>query len=178
MKQTHAQRMTKKYRGRPFIFHSPFENTPGWRDGDRGVLVRCLPKHGDDIEDLWKGRRQDRKQFDLWGGEAFDPETNKPVVREHRFTEWRPPPDSHALWALVSIQTGRPALTAAPLDAPDRETAEVRALKIAVDALLTLFRVAPKTMSARQALRRNGYRVVRLTPPLERAYRRIKGLPT
>ncbi len=32
--------LQKKYKGKHFIFHSPFRNTSGWEDGDKGVLVK------------------------------------------------------------------------------------------------------------------------------------------
>ena len=87
----HADVMTKKYMGRPFIFHTPFETTPGWKDGDVGLLVECLPRREfDDVEDLWLAFNvESGKFFEIWGGEAYDDKV-KPIVKEHRFLNWKP----------------------------------------------------------------------------------------
>ena len=82
-----------KYVGRGFIFRSPFEHTPGWADGDRGVLVRLIRKGTEgvgEVNDLWVGynlKTGDLRQ--LFGGEAFTSD-GCPVVVEQRFLNWSP----------------------------------------------------------------------------------------
>ena len=86
--------LAEKYSGKTFVFHSPFESTPGWKDGDRGELVRLIPEGTEGVEegvgDLWIGRNLGSgEEHQLWGGEAFT-ETGEPVIYEHAFTNWKP----------------------------------------------------------------------------------------
>jgi hypothetical protein len=79
-------------KGQKFTFHSPFETTPGWRDGDRGVFVRLLhpPEVDAEVEDLWEARNQRTgKLGQLWGAEAWK-EDGTPAVPEHAFVDWTP----------------------------------------------------------------------------------------
>ena len=82
-----------KYVGREFIFHSPFEHTPGWADGDRGVLVRLIHIGTEGVgeaDDLWIGRNfRTGALHQLLGGEAFT-QDGCPVVVEQRFLNWSP----------------------------------------------------------------------------------------
>ena len=86
--------LTKKYRGYSFVFHSPFENTPGWEDGDVGkIILRRTKSSAVDLEtsDLWQAyNTRTRRRGDIWGGEAFDIDTGNPIIVEHQFLNWRP----------------------------------------------------------------------------------------
>lgn len=86
-----------KYVGKDFAFYSPFVEHSGWFDGSTGTIVRLCRQYSEeagDFEDLWIGMNQQTGQsFPLFGGEAFDRETLKPLIPEHRFLNWNPVKD-------------------------------------------------------------------------------------
>lgn len=82
----------EKYVGKTFTFYSPFEDHPGFEDGDAGTLVR-LQRVGVDVEDandLWVARGVAGEEYEVWGGEVYTSDTLIPLIEEHRFTNWEP----------------------------------------------------------------------------------------
>lgn len=85
-------------KGQPFLFFSPFDSTPGWEDGDQGVLIRLLkpPAVDFEINDLWVARNTTTGQTaQLWGMEAWRKAGNGrlvPAIPEHRALTWRADP--------------------------------------------------------------------------------------
>lgn len=81
------------YAGKSFVFHSPFADHPGWKDGDNGVLVRLIrvgTEGVDEANDLWVGFNARSGEFaQLWGGEAFTVD-GEAVVVEQRLVNWSP----------------------------------------------------------------------------------------
>jgi len=87
--------LEKKYVGKTFVFHSPFEYNPGWKDGDKGTIVRVQSaRRGDnvegDIRDFWLATNPEGELCSIWGGEAFTPRSNRPLIKEHAFIDWKP----------------------------------------------------------------------------------------
>lgn len=82
-----------KYVGRVFVFVSPFEGTPGWEEGDEGILVRLQTWHrGDPVDpevpDLWEGLNlRTHELASLWGGEAMAIEGGCGVIAEQSFCD-------------------------------------------------------------------------------------------
>lgn len=89
------ENLTDKYAGRKFVFFSPFQHTPGFKDGEQGVLVKHLQWTDVGIdpetEDMWLARNSRGEERHIWGGEAYDPDTREPVIGEHSFTNFSPP---------------------------------------------------------------------------------------
>lgn len=86
--------LEQMYAGIPAYFHSPFDDTPGYDDGDLIILVRQVLLGRDklvdpEIGDLWIGENLfTGEQQELWGGEAWL-DDKRPLVPQHRFLNWK-----------------------------------------------------------------------------------------
>lgn len=97
MTKAEAVALTQKYAGKEFTFYSPFEGHAGWKDGDRGIIVRLLNYVDDadevtvDTNDLWVALHSNGEKCSyIYGHEAYILGTKTPLIEEQAATNWSP----------------------------------------------------------------------------------------